>query len=141
MKRIIKIPAAKFDKEPCKAKPTAKPTPPKAATKPEALKPNRPTTKVNTIALNNILRIGIKNVRIDKSTFRATILFSINLTSLPVTQKPIIKVNKAETKLHPTSEPFVNNHCVKFSKSLNGVVITSCKLSTLSCSCIIILFY
>ena len=90
-----KTPPAKFDNEPCKAKPTAKPAAPKIVTNevvPMPIIPATVTIKITFKPTDNKLN---KNVRNETSKSFLSIAFEAILASRLMNHKPINKTKNA----------------------------------------------
>ncbi|MNG22912.1 hypothetical protein D3C84_1074550 [compost metagenome] len=96
LKRIISIPPAKFESEPCNDKPTAKPIAPKIATNDEVGTPRFEITVTNNKIRKAHSNMSARNLDKVGSKFLLIIMFLMILFVNLMAYKPINKIKKAE---------------------------------------------
>lgn len=99
LKRIINMPPAKLDKDPCRDKPTAKPMAPKIATNEEVSIPSLEIKVTNNNTLSTQSKISARNLEIVGSTSLLIIIFLINLLINLIIYNPKNKIRNAEISL------------------------------------------
>ena len=99
LNNIISIPPAKFERDPCKDNPTAKPAAPRIATKEEVSIPNLDIKVTNSNTRKTQINISAKNLDKVGSKFLFIIIFFANLLIKRIAYNPTIKITNAEINL------------------------------------------
>ena len=104
LNKIINIPPAKFDSEPCNDKPIAKPAAPKIATNDEVSIPSFEMNETSNKTFKTQFKISSKNFDNVASISRATIIFREKFLMIFITYKPINNNKKAPTSFGQKSK-------------------------------------
>ena len=121
--KIIKIPPAKLESEPCKDKPIAKPAAPNIATKEVVGIPNFEITVIKTrMRKDQKIKFPIK-VESVISTSRRIIIFFAVLVMMLVNQRPIKRIPNEMAKLGKYSRNILFNEVINNSIGVGSMFV------------------